>query len=90
MLHYALQNGLHSLPVLFNAVPVIMLTNQVRNQISSILNVKEYKNDGLQISILMTMNSIVGISKKKSIDLEIKDIFLFFILLQAQSTLSKS
>lgn len=38
----------------------------------------------------MTMNSIVGLSKQKSIDIEIKDLFLFFVLLQAQSTLSKS
>lgn len=38
----------------------------------------------------MTMNAIVGVSKKKSIDIEVKDLFLFFILLQAQSSLSKS
>lgn len=36
------------------------------------------------------MNAIVGVSKKKSIDIEVKDLFLFFILLQAQSSLSKS
>lgn len=42
------------------------------------------------MSILMTMNSVVGISKQKAIDVAVKDIFLFFVLLQAQSTLSKS
>ena len=38
----------------------------------------------------MTMNTVVSISKKKSLDMSIKDIFLFFNLLQGQSTLSKS
>ena len=38
----------------------------------------------------MTMNSVVAISKKKSLDMNIKDIFLFFNLLQGQSTLAKS
>lgn len=40
LLQYALENGLNSIPTIFNAVPVLMLTNQVRNQISTILNVK--------------------------------------------------
>lgn len=40
LLQYALQNGLHSIPALFNALPVIMLSNQARNQINLILNVK--------------------------------------------------
>lgn len=40
LLQYALTNGLNSLPTLFNAIPVLMFTNQTRNQISSILNVK--------------------------------------------------
>lgn len=38
----------------------------------------------------MTLNSVVNVSKKKNIDLETKDLFLFFILVQAQSLLSKS
>ena len=67
LLQYALQNGLHSAPILFNAAPILLLSNQTRNQISSILNVKEYKSEGLQVSILMTMNAIVGKKKKKSI-----------------------
>lgn len=36
------------------------------------------------------MNSVIAISKRKSIEIEVKDIFLFFILLQSQSSLSKS
>jgi len=40
LLQYALTNGLNSLPTLFNTVPVLMLTNQARNLISNILNVK--------------------------------------------------
>ena len=40
--------------------------------------------------MILTMNSVVAISKRKNIDLEIRDIFLFFNLLQSQSTLSKS
>ena len=36
------------------------------------------------------MNSIVSITKRKSIDIEVNDIFLFFILVQSQSSLSKS
>jgi hypothetical protein len=90
LLQYALTNGLHGLPILFNAIPILNLTNQDRVIISSILNVKEYKTDGLQISVLLTMNSLIGLSKKKTINVETKDIFLFFILMQAQSTLSKS
>lgn len=40
LLQYALMNGLNSLPVLFNAAPILLLSNQVRTQISSILSVK--------------------------------------------------
>lgn len=40
LLQYALMNGLNSLPVLFNAAPILLLSNQVRSQISSILSVK--------------------------------------------------
>ena len=40
LLQYALMNGLNSLPILFNAVPILMLTNQIRNQVNSIINVK--------------------------------------------------
>lgn len=40
LLQYALQNGLHSLPILLNAASILMLSNQVRSQVSSILNVK--------------------------------------------------
>ena len=40
LLQYALQNGLNSLPTLFNAAPVLLMSNQVRSQISSIMNVK--------------------------------------------------
>lgn len=40
LLQYALTNGLNSLPVLFNAAPILLLSNQARNQISSILNIK--------------------------------------------------
>ena len=40
--------------------------------------------------MIITMNSVVSISKRKNIDIEVKDIFLFFNLLQSQSTLSKS
>lgn len=67
LLQYALINGLNSIPTLFNAVPVLLYSNQVRSQISSILNVKEYKCDDLKVSILMTMNAVVGISKHKEI-----------------------
>jgi hypothetical protein len=78
------------LPILFNAIPVLIMSNQDRSLIHSILNVKEYKTDGLQVSVLMTMNSIIDISKKKQISIQVKDIFLFFILMQGQSSLSKS
>lgn len=67
LLQYALINGLNSIPTLFNAVPVLLFSNQVRSQISSILSVKEYKCDDLKASILMTMNAVVGISKHKEI-----------------------
>jgi hypothetical protein len=90
LLQYAQTNGLHGLPILFNAIPILIMSNQDRNIINSILNVKDYKTDGLQVSFLMTMNSIIGISKKKQINIVPKDIFLFFILLQGQSSLSKS
>ena len=40
LLQYAVQNGLHSIPILFNAAPILLLPNQIRNQISSIMNVK--------------------------------------------------
>lgn len=40
LLQYALQNGLNSVPILFNAVPILLLSSQVRGQISSMLNVK--------------------------------------------------
>jgi hypothetical protein len=90
LLQYALTNGLHGLPILFNAIPILIMSNQDRSQIHSILNVKDYKTDGLQVSILLTMNSLIGISKKKQINIQSKDIFLFFILMQGQSSLSKS
>jgi hypothetical protein len=90
LLQYALINGLNGLPILFNAIPVLIMSNQDRSLIHSILNVKEYKTDGLQVSVLMTMNSIVEVSKKKQINIQVKDIFLFFVLMQGQSSLSKS
>jgi hypothetical protein len=90
LLQYALINGLHDLPILFNAIPILIMSSQDRAQINSILNVKEFKTDGLQISLLMTMNSIIGISKKKQINIKPKDIFLFFVLMQGQLSLSKS
>lgn len=40
LLQYAFQNGLYSIPTLFNALPILQLSNQIRNQINSILNVK--------------------------------------------------
>lgn len=40
LLQYALVNGLNSIPTLFNAVPVLLYSNQVRSQISSILSLK--------------------------------------------------
>lgn len=40
--------------------------------------------------MLMTMNSVIAISKRKGIDIEPKDMFLFFILLQSQSSLAVS
>lgn len=90
LLQFAVENGLNSLPILFNAIPIAFLTNQIRIQIYSTINVKEYKEEGLQVSMLITMNSVVCVSRRKNIDLEVKDIFLFFNLLQSQSALSKS
>lgn len=40
LLQYAVQNGLHSLPILFNAAPALVLSSQSKNLISSILNVR--------------------------------------------------
>ena len=40
LLQYAIENGLHSLPLLFNALPSLVLTNQVRSQIQSAVNIK--------------------------------------------------
>lgn len=40
LLQYAFQNGFYSIPTLFNALPILQLSNQIRNQINSILNVK--------------------------------------------------
>jgi hypothetical protein len=90
LLQYSLTNGLYSLPILFNAIPVLALSTSDRDKISSILNIKKYDTEGLQVSMLLTMNSVIGISKNKGIRLETKDIFLFFILMQAQSALSTS
>ena len=90
LMQFAIENGLYSLPILFNALPSLPLTNQVRSQVSSIMNIKKFEEDGLLLSILMTMNSVVAISKKKSLEMNIKDIFLFFNLLQGQSTLTKT
>lgn len=40
LLQYSIENGLHSLPILFNAIPSLPMTNQARSLIQSILNIK--------------------------------------------------
>ena len=55
--------------MLLNAIPIAFLTNQIRLQVYSAINVKEYKEEGLQVSLLMNMNSVISVSKRKNIDL---------------------
>jgi hypothetical protein len=40
LLQFSVENGLHTLPILVSALPVVPLTNTTRNQLHSILNVK--------------------------------------------------
>ena len=40
LLNYSIENGLNSLPALFNAIPILFLTNQIRSQIYSTINIK--------------------------------------------------
>ena len=54
LLNYAFENGLTSLPVMFNAIPVMPLPSQTKSAIASLL--REEKIEGLQINILMTMS----------------------------------
>eukprot|EP00919_Chromeraceae_sp_WS-2016_P074353 GHVR01175931.1.p1 GENE.GHVR01175931.1~~GHVR01175931.1.p1 ORF type:complete len:130 (-),score=6.43 GHVR01175931.1:2324-2713(-) len=88
LLYYAIANGLYSLPIIMNALPLMQLTASTRHSITSIL--KENKEEGLQVSLLMTMNCLIGFNKKKEVDINLNDVFLFFNLLQSQSSLCKS
>ena len=40
LLQFAVENGLNSLPTLFNAIPIAFMTNQVRTLINSAINIK--------------------------------------------------
>ena len=53
LLHYAFTNGLYSLPIAFNAIPMMPLPSLARIAIVGFL--KEEKIEGLQINIVMTM-----------------------------------
>jgi hypothetical protein len=88
LLHYAFTNGLYSLPVAFNAMPVMPLPAQARAALYSLL--KEEKIEGLQINILMTMGELVCLHKQKNIDLATYDLFLLNTLIQSQSSLFTS
>ncbi len=37
MFHYAIMNGLYSLPILFNAIPPLVLKQNIRNQVHQYL-----------------------------------------------------
>lgn len=54
LLHHAFANGMNSLPITFNAIPIMHLPAQTRSTIFSLF--KEEKIEGLQISILMTLD----------------------------------
>jgi hypothetical protein len=60
----------------------------IRSNILSAL--KDEKIEGAQINILMTLNEVIAIYKKKGIDIKVYDIFVLSLLIQSQSTLSKS
>ena len=88
LLHYAFTNGLYSLPISFNALPIMPLPSSARIQIYGFL--KEEKIEGLQINIVMTMSEVVCIYKQKDIDLTQSDIFLLNTLIQSQSSFFSS
>lgn len=85
LLHYAFENGINSLPITLNAIPVLSVAQSVRSKIYSLL--RDHEIEGLQVNILMTMNSVIQIHKQKGIDFTAADVFLFNTLIQSQTSL---
>ena len=88
LLHYAVYNGLQSIPILYDCIPILPLISKSREAITSIL--KDHDEDGIQINMLITFNHLVAIHKTKGLDFNVRDLFIFFNLIQTQSSLSKS
>jgi hypothetical protein len=73
------------LPITLNAVPILPISPSIRSKIYSLL--RDHEIEGLQVNILMSMNSVIQIHKQKGIDFAAADAFLFNTLIQSQSSL---
>ena len=85
LLSSAIKNGLHSPCVFLNGIPVLPLPNQQRSQLFSMM--KDIKTESLQLFVLMTLTHVIGILKKKDIDVHPEDILLLFNLFHTQKSL---
>ena len=73
------------MPITLNAVPILSILPSIRSKIYSLL--RDHEIEGLQVNILMSMNSVIQIHKQKGIDFAAADVFLFNTLIQSQSSL---
>lgn len=90
MFHYAIMNGLYSLPILFSAIPPLVLKQSARVQVNTYLKEFRDEEEGLLVSILMTMSHLVSIWKRKGVDFLPMDFLLLCNLLQTNSNLCKT
>lgn len=67
MFNYAIMNGLYSLPILYNVVPVLPIKNAMRNQIHQFLRQAKDEEEGMLVGILMSMSHLISIWKRKGI-----------------------
>jgi hypothetical protein len=88
LLHTACATGLTALPIAFNALPVMPLPASSRGALLGLL--REERIEGLQISVVMTLNEVVAVHRQKGIELHCYDVFLFTSLIQSQSSLFRS
>ena len=83
-------NGLYSLPVLFNAVPPLVLKQSIRNQLNNYLKEAKEEEEGMLVSVLMTMSHLIAIWKRKGVEFRHADFLLICNLLQTNSNLCKT
>ncbi len=67
LLSYSILNGLYSLPILFNSLPILTLKTTIRSTIYNILKEPKDEEEGILVSILMSMSHLISIWKRKGV-----------------------